>query len=508
MNGAIGAVHVDAAPRAHQQAADQRGEHVGHQATDHQPDHHRQAQQGIRRPGACGCHLVDLGRQAQHQEVAGLGLQLAHRFPRADYQQGVAQAQLFFNQLFLDGQLVAPQPHHVEVVAGTERKFEDALADQLRAWRQRHFRHPQLLGLVDEVGRLEVQRLQLHGLAQAAQVVAVGEQVEQQDIPLLQHGARVGGDHPGGELVLAFDADHVGAMPGAQFQFAQGMADQRRVRADAQAAFATVEFVVQHQVEQGAAGFHSTILSHFAIEPVAGQQHVANAQYQHHQAERGETEKAEAALAVAHQLAVHDHVGWRGHQAEHAADQPGEAQRHHQPAGGEFQARGNAQHHGDEDRHHPGGTHHRAQAGHRHHQQHQQARLAVAGALAHPFADAVGDAGAYQAFADHEQCSDQYHVGVTETGQGLVHGKDAGERQDEDHQQRNHVHAWAVDDEQHDDDGQQAEDPEQLLVHGEGVFLHTRARKAMALVWQLDANASLTCCNVLPGETIAGGAAM
>jgi len=37
------------------------------------------------------------------------------------------------------------------------------------------------------------------------------------------------------------------------------------------------------------------------------------------------------------------------------------------------------------------------------------------------------------------------------------------------------------------------------MVHGEGVFLHTGARKAMALVWQLDANASLTCCSVLLG---------
>ena len=72
-----------------------------------------------------------------------------------------------------------------------------------------------------------MQRLQLHGLAQAAQVVAVGEQVEQQHIALVQHGAGVGGDHPRGELVLALDADHVGAMSGAQLQLAQGMTDQR-----------------------------------------------------------------------------------------------------------------------------------------------------------------------------------------------------------------------------------------------------------------------------------------
>ncbi|MCY1414258.1 hypothetical protein D9M71_297050 [compost metagenome] len=333
VDGPVGAVHVDAATCPHQQAANQRSDDVGGRATDHQPDHHCQAQQRLRRAGAGWRDQVDFRGQAQYQEVPGLALQLAHGFPRADHQQGVAKAQLFFHQLLFDSGLIAAQADHVKAIAGAKRQFEDALADQLRAGWQRDLSHSQILGLIDEVGGLEVQRLQLHGLAQAAQVVMLGEQVEQQHVALMQHGAGVGGDYPRGELVLALDADHVGAVAGAQLQLAQGVADQWRLGADAQAPLAAVELVVQHQVQQGAAAFHAAILAYLAVEPVPGQQHVADTQHQHHQAERGKAEEAEALLAMAHQLAVHHHVGWRGHQAEHAADQAGEGQRHHQAAG-------------------------------------------------------------------------------------------------------------------------------------------------------------------------------
>ena len=179
----------------------------------------------MRRAGAGWCDQVDLGGKAQDQEVFGLALQLAYRLPRADHQQGVAKAQLFFHQLLFDSGLIAAQADHVKAIAGAKRQFEDALADQLRAGWQRDLSHSQILGLIDEVGGLEVQRLQLHGLAQAAQVVMLGEQVEQQHVALMQHGARVGRDHARGELVLALDTDHVGAVSGAQFQLAKVVAD-------------------------------------------------------------------------------------------------------------------------------------------------------------------------------------------------------------------------------------------------------------------------------------------
>ena len=60
----VGAVHVDAAEQAHDQTADQRRQHVGHQAADHQCDHQRQAEQGEWRLVGRRRHVVHLRRQA------------------------------------------------------------------------------------------------------------------------------------------------------------------------------------------------------------------------------------------------------------------------------------------------------------------------------------------------------------------------------------------------------------------------------------------------------------
>ncbi|MNW07993.1 hypothetical protein D3C71_2047000 [compost metagenome] len=84
---------------------------------------------------------------------------MAHGLPGADHQQGIAQAQLFFHQLLFERRLLTPQADHVEVVAGAKRQFENAFADQLRAGWQRNLGHAEFLGLVDEIGGLEVQRL-------------------------------------------------------------------------------------------------------------------------------------------------------------------------------------------------------------------------------------------------------------------------------------------------------------------------------------------------------------
>ncbi|MNZ63316.1 hypothetical protein D3C78_814610 [compost metagenome] len=111
------------------------------------------------------------------------------------------------------------------------------------------------------------------------------------------------------------------------------MANQGGTGAHPQASFTTGELVVNDQVEQGTAGLRSTVLAHFTTEPVAGQQHIADAQNQDHQTERGKAEKAETGFTVAHQFTVHHHVGRCGDQAEHATDQTGETQRHHQTAG-------------------------------------------------------------------------------------------------------------------------------------------------------------------------------
>ncbi len=87
----VGAVHVDAAEQAHDQTADQRRQHVGHQAADHQCDHQRQAEQGEWRLVGRGRHVVHLRRQAQHQEVAAQTLQAVDVLPAAGNQQGVGR---------------------------------------------------------------------------------------------------------------------------------------------------------------------------------------------------------------------------------------------------------------------------------------------------------------------------------------------------------------------------------------------------------------------------------
>ena len=82
-----------------------------------------------------------------------------------------------------------------------------------------------------------------------------------------------------------------------------------------------------------------------------------------------------------------------------------------------------------------------AQARHDQHQQDEQARLAAAGPGHQPVAEPLRDAGPHQPLADDEQQRDQHDVGVAEAGQRLVHGDDAGERQQHQHQQRHGVHA-------------------------------------------------------------------
>ena len=128
VNGAVGAVQVNAAKSAHQQAADQCGEHVGHQAADHQGHHHRQAEQGVRCLARRRCHLVDFCRQAEHEEIAALLLQAVNSLPATGDQQGVAGLEAFIDQHALQRLAVAAQPDHVELVARAEAQLLDGFA--------------------------------------------------------------------------------------------------------------------------------------------------------------------------------------------------------------------------------------------------------------------------------------------------------------------------------------------------------------------------------------------
>ncbi|MDT4831317.1 hypothetical protein FQZ97_648260 [compost metagenome] len=477
MDGAVGAVHVDAAEQAHQQAGDQRGQHVGDDAADHQHHHRRQAEQGEGRLAGGRRHLVDLRRQAQHQEVATLALQLADRLPGADHQQGIAELELFLDQLGFQGLAVAPQADHVEVVLAAEGQVGEALADQRGVRRQGYLGHADLVGLLGEVTAAQGQGVQLHGVVEAEQVDVRREQVDQQHVAALQLGGGAGADQLAAEMADALDGHHVEALAAAQVELLQRLADQRRIRADAQAPLAAGQAVVADQVLEGPARGAALVAVRVVAEPAAGEQHVADAEGEDHQAERGEAEEAEAARAVAHQVAVHHHVGCGGDQGEHAADQPGEGQRHHQPARRQVQAAGDAEHHRDEDRHHSGGAHHRAEPGDAEHQQHQQARLATAGLGHQPVAQPVGDTGAHQAVADHEQRGDQHHVGIGEAGQGFVDAEHAGQRQGDDHQQGDHVEARLVEGEHQHRGEQQGQDPEQFEVHASVLLLSMAGRR-------------------------------
>ena len=89
MNGLVGALQIDATELAHQQAGDERRDHVGHGIRHHQHYHDPERHQGMDGLAAGRRHLVHLGGQAEQQEIAMMGLQLANQAPVPHHQQGV-----------------------------------------------------------------------------------------------------------------------------------------------------------------------------------------------------------------------------------------------------------------------------------------------------------------------------------------------------------------------------------------------------------------------------------
>ena len=360
---------------------------------------------------------------------------------------------------------MATQADDVEAVAAAEAQFLDGLARQLRLRRQRDFGQPQLVGVQAVVGGVERHGLQAQRLVGAEQADGRAGEVHQQHVAGFQLGVAGGHEQQGAELALALDGDDVDAVLAAQLELVQGL-PRERVGAYPQASFALAEVVGAGQVGEGQARRRGGVVTACAAEPAAGGEHVEHAQDQHGEADGRGAEEAEAVKAGAAQFAVHHHVRRRGHQGEHAADEAGEGQRHHQPRRWDLQPRGDAEHDRDEDGDHAGGAHHRAEPGDAEHEQHQQAGFAAAGAGHQRVAQAVGDAGAHQAVADDEQRGDQHDAGVAEAGQGLFGAEHAAERQGHEGQQGDGVHAWAVAHEEGDDHQQQAEYPDELRDHG------------------------------------------
>ncbi|MNI69177.1 hypothetical protein D3C73_1249110 [compost metagenome] len=126
MNRLISAFHVDAAELAHQQAGNQRGDRVRDFIGQHHRHHQRQAEQGVRCLSDGRRHLVNLGRQIEHDKIMGFRLQLADRLPVADHQQDIAQRQGLIHQLARQGFAIAANTDHVQIITATESGFAQA----------------------------------------------------------------------------------------------------------------------------------------------------------------------------------------------------------------------------------------------------------------------------------------------------------------------------------------------------------------------------------------------
>ncbi|MND92878.1 hypothetical protein D3C80_850520 [compost metagenome] len=233
-------------------------------------------------------------------------------------------------------------------------------------------------------------------------------------------------------------------------QLVKGMSHQRRTAAQRQPTRPAGQLVVTDQIAEGASlpGF-ARLIAVFITQPTSSHQHIAHAQHQHRQAYRRHAEEAKTADAFAYQLAVYHHVRRGRHQGHHAADQAGKAQRHHQPSRGDFHSRRHAEHYRDKNCHHAGRAHECPQAGDCDHQQHQHFGFATAGDLHQPVSHLISHPGTHQPFTNHEQRSNQDHVGVAEPDRGLRQGQGTAQHKGDDHQQRHYVHTQFIGGKQH-----------------------------------------------------------
>ena len=178
-----------------------------------------------------------------------------------------------------------------------------------------------------------------------------------------------------------------------------------------------------------------------------------------------DAEEAEPFQALPCQLGIHHQVWCSGDQRQHAADQCRDRERHHQRARRRAGALAEPQHDGNEDGDHRRAAHEGAQDRAAQHQHYQHPRLFATGCTAQPVAHATGDAGTDQPLPDDEKRSDQHDAGVGKAGQCLVYRNDAGEGQQNDHDQPHRIHPWAIQDEHGDGDGEQKKDKQEIGVH-------------------------------------------
>ena len=274
--------------------------------------------------------------------------------PGSGHQQGIGGLEFLVHQHALQRLALAAQADHVEFVLRTKAQFLDGLARQLRLRRQRHFGKAQFMGVQAEIRMRQRHGLEAQGLVTAEQADGGAGDIHQQHVARFQQGIAVGHQQQGAQALAALDGDDVDAMITTQLQFVEYLIGQGRVGAYLQAPFALAQAIALGQIGQGQAWRLASFTSVHAYQPTPGDQHVADAEQQHRQANGGEIKKAKTIQAGAAQFGMHHQVWWCGDQRQHAADQAGEGQWHHQSRRGDAQARSYTEHHGDEDRHHTG----------------------------------------------------------------------------------------------------------------------------------------------------------
>lgn len=226
MDGLVGALHVDAAELAHQQAGDERRYDVGHGIRHHQHYHDREGNQGVDGLAASRRHLVHLGGQAEQQEVPVVGLQLANEAPVAHHQQAVPHQQRLIHQLAGERLTVAADPDHAQAVAGTKRHLADALAEQAGFGNEGDLGHTHLPRLIREILSAQYHGLEPRLGAKLPHIhLGVGH-VDEQYVLGLELGDAGDGHHHPSKLAPALQPDDVGPEAGTQLQLVQGLAYQ------------------------------------------------------------------------------------------------------------------------------------------------------------------------------------------------------------------------------------------------------------------------------------------
>ena len=248
---AVGTVQIDAAQKAHQQTADQRGLHVRHDSGHHESHDQRQADQRLGRAARGREHVFALGRQVEDDQLRGFGLQPLDVAPESHHQQDVADLERLAAQALPEHDLAAPQTDDSEPVARAKFGFEQVLARERRVGRQHDLRHADVL----RPGRRNT--LPVSGTAaspsrwrSASMSTSGAKRSTSSTSPVWISVSAVGRMMRRPNRAAALDREDVCTGGVAQPQFLEGAADERRSLRHPHAVLAARELVLLDPVAQ------------------------------------------------------------------------------------------------------------------------------------------------------------------------------------------------------------------------------------------------------------------